>query len=538
VSPFSSPARGPAGRRIALLALVATAGCREREAACTRCDTLVIAATGEPETLLPPLVRETVGRDVGDFVYEHLMTLAPGGSSSDPGAFEPGLAASWSRIDARSLRFDLRPDALWQDGKPVTPGDVAFSFRAYTDTLLGASGSPQLDGVRVDSIGPHAVRIQFPTIAPDQLFDAIYYVRIIPQHLLDSIPRNRWGADSSRAIGSGRFKVGDWRRGQSLTLERVRPEPGGINRIVWRFGSSQDAALNLVLSHEADALETLTSPSAKDRARADSSLALIEYPSAVSGFLAFRVADASRGPHPILADRAVRRALTLAVERPALVKAVLGDAVVPPGPISRATWIWNDSVRVLGYEPAQANRLLDSAGWTRGSDGIRRKGSTKLALDILVPSTSGVRRQLAEGIQQQWKAVGVAATITAVDFPVFQERLAKGRFDAMIGAYLDEPSPKSLGEQWTRLGNGIQNPGRYDSPPFDSLFAQAVAASSVPAARGLWRLALDSLNADPPAIFLYTPTNVAVVSKRVRGITVDPFSWLATADRWHLVPPR
>jgi peptide/nickel transport system substrate-binding protein len=525
-------------RRTALVALVLAAGCREREAPCARCDTLVIAATGEPETLVPPLVRETVGRDVGDFVYERLMTLAPGGSSSDPKSFVPGLATGWTRVDSRTLRFELRPDAVWQDGKPVTPEDVAFSFRAYTDTALGAPGSPQLDRVRVDPVGAHAVKIRFPAITPDQLFDATYYVRILPQHLLDSIPRRLWGADSTRAIGSGRFRVRDWRRGQSLTLERIRPEPGGINRIVWRFGSNQDAALNLVLSHEADALETLTSPSAKDRARADSALELIEYPSAVSGFLGFRVADAKGTPHPILADRDVRRALTLSVERPPLVKAVLGDAVVPPGPISRATWIWNDTVRVLGYEPAHANRLFDSAGWTRGSDSIRRKGSTKLALDILVPSTSGIRRQLAEGIQQQWKAAGVVATITTVDFPVFQERITKGRFDAMIGAYLDEPSPKSLADQWTRLGSGDQNPGRYDSPHFDTLFVQAITAPDLPAARKLWRLALDTLNADPPAIFLYTPTNFAVVSKRVRGVTIDPFSWLATADRWHLTASR
>ncbi len=531
-------ARASRTEAVAFLVLFA-AGCQNRPPSCPRCDTLVIAATGEPATLVPPLVQETVGRDVGDFVFERLAVLAPGGSSFDLNAFRPALASKWDRIDSYTIRFDLRPDAKWQDGAPVTPEDVQFSFRAYADAALGAPAGLQLKGVSVRKVGPSSVWIRFPTTASEQLFDATYYVRVIPKHIFDSIPRSQWGADSGVAhlVGSGPFKVTEWHRGQSLTLERVAPASDQINRFVWRFAQNQDAALNLVLSHEADVIETLTSPSAKERARADTSVALIPYPSAVTGFLGFRLADAHDVPHPILADRAVRQALTLSLERPPLVKAVLGDAVVPPGPISRAIWIWSDSVRVLGYEPARANRMLDSAGWRRGSDSIRVKAGKKLALDILVPSSSGVRRQLAEAIQQQWKAAGVVATITAVDFPVFQERLGQGRYDAMIGAYLDEPSPRGLANQWTRAGFGALNQGRYDNPRFDSLFTKATLVLDVSTARRLWRQALDSLNADPPAIFLYTPTNVAVASKRVTGVTIDPFSWLASATQWRVSAP-
>jgi ABC-type transport system substrate-binding protein len=95
-----------------------------------------------------------------------------------------------------------------------------------------------------------------------------------------------------------------------------------------------------------------------------------------------------------------------------------------------------------------------------------------------------------------------------------------------------------MADQWTRAGIGHLNQGRYDNPRFDSLYRKAVSASDLPTAHRLWRQALDTLNADPPAIFLYTPTNVAVASKRVTGITIDPFSWLATASRWRLTAPR
>src|SRR2546428_2177631 len=65
-------------------------GCRSGTSTCARCDTVVIAATGEPTVLLPPLVRETVGRDIGDLVFERLAVLPAGASPGDPGAYTPG----------------------------------------------------------------------------------------------------------------------------------------------------------------------------------------------------------------------------------------------------------------------------------------------------------------------------------------------------------------------------------------------------------------------------------------------------------------
>src|SRR6185436_7076372 len=101
-----------------------------------------------------------------------------------------------------------------------------------------------------------------------------------------------------------------------------------------------------------------------------------------------------------------------------------------------------------------------------------------------------------------------------------------------------EPSPRSLADQWTREGFALLNQGRYDNPSFDTLLGRASRTADPRQARRLWREALDTLNADPPAIFLYTPTNVAVISKRVDGVTIDPFSWLSSAAGWRLAAAR
>jgi ABC-type transport system substrate-binding protein len=135
-------------------------------------------------------------------------------------------------------------------------------------------------------------------------------------------------------------------------------------------------------------------------------------------------------------------------------------------------------------------------------------------------------------IQQRWSRLGVQAAVTAIDFPVFQERLGNGKFETYIGAWLDEPSPRSLSEQWTGAGWGAQNYGKYGNPVFDSLFAGVMAAATPQQARDLWRQALDTLAADQPAVFLYTLTNTAVASKRIEAFRVDAYGWTRYLPDW------
>jgi peptide/nickel transport system substrate-binding protein len=204
--------------------------------------------------------------------------------------------------------------------------------------------------------------------------------------------------------------------------------------------------------------------------------------------------------------------------------------------MSKLLWIWDDQIAVLPYDTSAAAKALDAAGWRRGADGVRRKGAARLAFDILVPSTSSGRRRLAEALQEQWRLAGVDVTITAVDFPVFQERIHTARFDTYIGAWLDEPSARVIPDQWGAEGVEGDNYGAYVNPVVDRLFQQAMNDPVPEQAKGEWRTAFDSLNADAPAIFLYTPVQVAAASRRVQGLEIDPYSWLSGLTAVSLKP--
>lgn len=536
--------RRPLGFLFTLVIGLVLGGCG-RDKACPTCGTVVVAAVGEPTNLFPPLAYETVARDIGDLIYERLAELIPGRATIDEDGYTPGLATSWERVDSLTWRFRLRPNARWHDGGPVTPGDVQYSFEVYADSVLDAPGRSSVSE-NIAAVEPEdsaTVLIRFTRPYPEQLFDATYHVRIVPKHVWTSLtPRAAWGEDTALAhlVGSGPYRISAWQRGQALTLvaDSARMPQPEIRRVVWRFTQDPEAAANLLLSHEADLLETAAQAGA-DRLVSDTGFRLVPYPSAVYGLVGFRIAGARRrASDQFLADRSVRRALVAGLDRKAIARGVFGpETKVPPGPISQLLWIWDTGVTSIDFDTAAAAQGLETAGWSRGPDGIRRKNGRPLRLEILVPSSSTARRRAAEAIQAQWKLIGVDASVAAVELPIMQQRLERGDFDAFIGAWLDEPSPRGLGDQWSRRGWNDLNYGHYENRILDSLFSAAASATDAAEAKRLWHQVLDSLNADAPAVFLFAPTNIAAVSRRLDQVEVNAYSWLSGLPKWKLKEP-
>jgi peptide/nickel transport system substrate-binding protein len=514
----------------------------DRGSPCPNCGTVVVAATGEPSNILPPLAGETVARDVGDLIYERLADLEPGRPTIDEAAYRPRLASRFERVDSLTWRFTLRPKAKWQDGEPVTPADVVFSFDVFSDSVIDALARTTLEAniASVEAADSTSVLIHFTHPYSEQLYDATYMVRVIPRHIWEPAgSRDSWAQDTSitRLIGSGPYRLAQWQRGQSLTLiadSAANPKPE-IRRIIWRFNADPDAAANLLLSHEGDLLET-AAQAGGERLAKDSAFRLIPYPSANYGLIGFRIAGTRPRPSDaILGDREVRRALVSAVDRPTVARAIFGpETKVPPGPISQLLWIWSREIKTQDYDTVAAGKSLDAAGWVRGKGGMRFRGGRPLRIDILVPATSSIRRRAAEAVQAQWKQSGIDATITMVDFPVMQQRIEKGDFDTFVGAWLDEPSPRGLVDQWGRSGWTALNYGHYANPAVDSLLAAAGATTSASEATRLYHQVLDTLNADAPAMFLFAPTNIAAVTRRLGEVNINPYSWLDGLEEWKL----
>jgi peptide/nickel transport system substrate-binding protein len=289
----------------------------------------------------------------------------------------------------------------------------------------------------------------------------------------------------------------------------------------------------MVLSGEADAMDNLTSPATNAaRVTARPELRLITVPAPSVGYLLYnqRAPGDSTRPHPILSDLEVRRALTLALDRQVLVKAVLGPyGEVPYGPTSTLLWIRHGAPKPTAQDRATAERLLQSRGWVdRDGDGVRERDGQPLALRLLVTNTSAIRKEMSLLIQQQLRQVGVRLELVQVDGPTWMERRTAGKFDIDFAASMQDPTPSGLVQSWTCKGS--TNVARYCDPAVDSLVEQAILARDD--ARSTWHEVLRRIEADAPAAFLYSQTYAFVVNRRFRDVAIRPESSWSSVWRW------
>jgi peptide/nickel transport system substrate-binding protein len=524
---------------LGLLPAVAAA-CRS-EAPCPECGVAVISAGADADLLLPALT-QGVGRQVSDQIFLKLADVGLARNTVGDSGFVPRLAESWDFETPRTLVFHLNRAARWQDGVPVTAADVVFTFAAYTDTLLDAPVRPLL--VDIGSVTARDERtavFHFRRTYPEEFFDATHHMRILPQHLLDSVPRDRWRTHlfARHPVGDGPYHLVSWRPGESIELAADSvffQGPPGISRLIWRIAPDFNAAITQLIAGEADIIETIVGAENIERVRQDSALRLVEYPAGVYMYLGFNLRDPKDldRPNALFGDRALRRALALAIDRAALVQAVLGGyGIVPPGPTTPMVGIAKGAPPQLPFDSAAANRLLDSLGWRRAApDSIRTRSGRRLAFEVLYPGSSGIRQRAGVILQDQLRKAGVEIKLTPIELNVWLDRARTGRFDALIGAWQIDLPPSGLRELWGSADIGASNYDRYASPVFDSLIARAGAVSDPTVARRLWHQAIDTINQDAPAVWLFSPTMFAGLSRRIENVTIRPDEWWATLWTW------
>jgi peptide/nickel transport system substrate-binding protein len=428
--------------------------------------TLVIATVGDADVLVPPLTLYLQGAQVVSQLFDRLAEIGPELNTVGDAGFRPRLARGWTwAADSLSVRFALDPRARWHDGRPVTGRDVAFSFRTYTDPRVASPAAALL--ADVDSVSvPDSLTavVWFARRSPQQFFDAVYHVYVLPEHLLGREVREApsqlaAGAFARQPVGSGRFRFVRWEHGSRIELVadtanwRGRPQ---LDRVIWTVNADPGAATRALVSGAADWWESLRGDGVQMVERTPT-LRTVAYPSLDQGFLAFNLRGArGAGAHPVLADRAVRRALAAAVDRDAVVRNALGTTGVSrSAPVPEA--ITGPGVGLLGprFDLAAAARELDAAGWTDANgDGVRERGGRPLALRLLVPTTSSVRRQLAVLLQDQLKRVGAAVTVDALDPAAFGAAVQGGDWDLVIDMWHSDPDPRGVLQRWGAPGKG------------------------------------------------------------------------------------
>lgn len=507
----------------------------------------VVASGGEATVPVPTLMEgpnaSVENSDVADQLFARLAQLGPTLITSGDRAFEPLLARSWTRRDSVTLAFDLDPRATWHDGVPVTAADVVFTFDRARNPAVSLGLAALLRRIAsVAAEGDHRVVFRYTEPYAEQLYDAVFHVAPLPAHLLASLPAGSLDKAPfvQAPVGSGPYR---WVRrvpGEFVELaanERFFLGAPAVRRLIFRTAADANARLNMLLAGEADATENIPPPRTNiDRVRADKNLRIIPVPSPTLGFLLFNQRDPRdrNRPHPILSDRDVRRAIGLALDRREIVKAVLGSAgEVPYGPASSILWIHHGTPAPAPMNVREARRRLDGRGWTdHDGDGVRDRDGQPLALTVIVPTTSAIRLQMAQIVQEQLRALGIRLEVAQVDRPVYTERRNAGAFDIDFSSTSMDPSPSGLTQGWSCEGR--TNVGRYCNPAVDSLIETAIRTSE--GAGQAWHTVLRRIEDDAPAVFMYNLSYMYAVHRRFTNVRIRPESaWLGLRE-WTVGP--
>ena len=507
---------------------------------------MVIAVGIDADALLPPITVNSTSFEVDGLVFENLArpgaTLDPIGDQGWSGE----LADSWTwGKDSLTIAFHIDSTARWHDGVPVRASDVKYTLELYKNPKTASFVAPLLANIDSVSTPDSSIAVfWFKKRYPGQFYDAAYQMRILPRHALAGTdPAQLQSSPFSRhPIGSGPYRFVSWVPRQSIELQADSSYHRGrarIQRLIWSIAPEYNASVVRLMSGDADFLEFVYPPDIPRVARAPN-VKLVPYPSMAYGYLLFNERDPNdqSKPNALFSDRSLRRALTMAIDRRRVTSSVLDSlGTVAYGPYTRALPYFDSTVAELPASPDHARRLLDSLGWHPGPDGIRTRNGRALRFSMLVPTSSALRMQTAVILQSMFHEVGVQADIESADIGTVRQRNESRQFQTVIEAMQSDGNPSSILQSWgidaAKAKDG-GNAGSYENPNFDALVDTAIAQFDPKRARAYYFRAYSMLNEDAPAIWLWEPSTVAAVQKRIHPVDMRADEWFANISQWYI----
>lgn len=406
---------------VSTVAVALLAACSSAPAASTGAGadkTVTVAITQDPENL-NPVVGGSFGALSLEFnLFDQLAEIAVDGS------VVPRAASEWSsNEDFTVWDFTLRDDIVFHDGTPMTASDVVFSFE---EVLADADSNRQLwltDMVAVEAVDDTHVRFTLSTPFSEWPRQTTL-ISIVPQAAYEEV-----GADafSEAPVGSGPFRFESWQRGQSVVVTKFDDYFGGapkLDTVEFVPVPSDDARVTGVQSGTVDiaAIPTAQIAAVDNTGSAD----VVSIPSHQVVFLGF---NTESGP---LADPALRRAVSYAIDREAIVETILdGNGQTNSQLVAPTVVGFADDLAPVEFDQAAAEAELAASGY--GGEEV----AFQYALDGVIPMGA----EIAQAIAGQLEEVGITVSLEGTDNASYD---ITTREHGLTGLYLGQFSPSIL----------------------------------------------------------------------------------------------
>ncbi len=495
--------------------------------------------------------------------YDDTGTMVPVLVDEIPTVENGGVAA-----DLTSITWKLTPGIIWSDGTPLTAKDVVFTGEYCMDPKGACQQVGNFGEVaKIEAVDDLTVKVTFsgPKAFPygpfvgsqSPILQSAQFADCLGEKMMQCTDQN------FSPIGTGPFKVAEFKANDVVTFEanpnyREAGKPAFASVTIKGGGDSASAARSVLetgefdyawrLQIEPEILAQMTS--------AGKGKTVVAFGSSVERLelnltdpdpaLGDKRSTIEGGMHPFNSDPAVRKALSLAIDRSVLVDAGYGESAVVtcnivPAPAAFAS-VNNDWCKEQDVDAA--NKLLDEAGWLRGSSGVREKDGKRLSI-LLQTSTNSVRQAAQALIKDMWQQIGVETELRNIDGSVFfggdpASPDTAWKLYADVQMYMDNfagvdpeqylakfvcsniPSPA------TNWGGG--NMQRYCDPEYEALIAELSKTAGV-TERGKLAIKLNDMLVDRGGLvpLIYRGT-VSAHANSLEGVKANGWD----ADLWNV----
>jgi len=492
---------------------------------------LVFCSEGSPDSFNPQLVSSGTSYDAtAHTIYNQLVTYTPGTTE-----IAPALAESWQiSEDGTRYRFKLRENVPFHGNETFTPtrslnaDDVIFSFnrqRLSEHPYHSISGgrypyfySQGLDQLIIDINKVNEHQVEFVLSRPESPFLAILatpFASILSEEyaeILQTLQHPEW--IDSKPIGTGPFRLKRYEPDSHIRYEAFQDYfagPPKIRDLVYSI--TPDAAMRFA-RFSAGECDIMSNPLPVHlRIARQNQLNILEIPGLNVAYWAFNVEK------PPFHDVKVRQALSMAINREAILKAVYDrQAQIATSPIPPTSWAYNKQVTRVRYNTQQAKQLLAEAGYENG-----------FTIDIwampIQRAYNPNARKMAEMMQQDLEKIGVKVRIVSYEWGTFLARVAQGlHHSVLLGWNADNGDPSNflnplLSCASARSGN---NYAQWCHPEFDRLILNASQSSDIEQRKEYYQQAQALFKEQAPWLTIAHANKSLLTQPRVKGLVISP----------------
>jgi len=462
--------------------------------------TFVEGAVGAPAHPNPLFDSTETQRDISRLIFRGLTKV------DAKGTLVMDLAKDFEKISDEEYIFTLREDVFWHDGKKFSADDVVYTVQTAQDPKNESEAADNFKDVTIEKINDYTIKFKLKEAFTP--FPSATAVGIIPEH----IPLKKY-----KPIGTGPFKV------KSITKDKIVLVSKNLNLVFKFYMRLDDAKIALKLG-EIHALGGFT-PQEVDALKKFGGRKIYQHT------LPFRQAIVffnTRAGH--LKSKDVRQALSYALDKGVLRRLAGGsEAVVSTNQLPLNNWVDSLGEERYPFNLKEAKKSLENADYELKNGNWQRRGE-KLSVTITTvpdPELSSIANILKEA----WIKLGIEVEIRSVDIETLRTEITSNRdFQVLVDFQTVAPDPDQY-VLWHTTQTRKANITGIRSPKLDKLLEDARKVDDKTKRAEQYKLFTKLLLDEAPAIFLYYPQYIWVVSEKVSGVSLKDFA--TPSDRFN-----